>query len=298
MPRHRKSEARRWYVPGPVPAVRAVLASRALRRGVPAPVSRHGVTRARPAGAYGAARLGRPSGSARLVRPFAFGNVLRPFLAGNLIRPVRSVNPRSGRLMTPWLAAGAGIVVAAVLALNVPHPVLTYIHTYPGTNCDEPSCGSVSPGHQLGGLAAKDPGIELKHANHTAAAGATPPAPVAKDPAAQAHAGIQGPHYPAAPVEVQYQTLQRWPSGFTALITIMSQATLSNWRLAFKYPGAGIDSVAGAKWAARGDGGVATAVPWPWGRPPGDVVRIMIVANGTPGQPTACWFDRARCSFG
>ncbi len=230
-----------------------------------------------------------------VARQFRSGKVVRPF--GSLIRPVRSVNPLSGRLMTPWLAAGAGVVVAAVLALNVSHPVLTYSRTYPGTNCDEPSCGSASPGHQVGGLTARDPGIELRHPNHPAAAGLRP-ALAAKDPAAPAQAGNPGPRYPAAPVEVQYQTMRRWSSGFTALITIASRSTLGNWRLAFKYPGTGIDSVAGAKWAATGDGGVATAVPWPWGSPAGNIVRIMIVANGTPGQPTACRFDGARCSFG
>jgi hypothetical protein len=204
--------------------------------------------------------------------------------------------------MTPWLAAGAGIVVAAVLALNVPRTVLTYSQTDPGTNCQEPSCGSVSPGHQRGGLAAKDPGMKLKHAGRPAVAGTKPPGPAAvpaaRDPRTPARAGHPKPPYPAAPAEVQYQTMQRWPSGFTGMITIMSRAALRNWRLAFRYPGAEIDSVAGAKWVARGDGGVATAVPWPWGRPPGNVVRIMIVANGTPGGPTDCRFDRTRCRFG
>jgi hypothetical protein len=201
--------------------------------------------------------------------------------------------------MTPWLAAGAGIVVAAVLAANVPHAVLTYSQTYPGTNCQEPSCRSVSPGDHHGGLAARDPGIELKRPNHRAAAGTTSPeSPAAKEPSSPAQAGSPGPHYPIAPVELRYQTMRRWSSGFTALITIMSQVTLNHWRLAFRYPGADIDSVTGAKWVARGDGGVATAVPWPWGGPPGNIVRIMIVANGAPWRPTACRFDGTRCSFG
>jgi hypothetical protein len=222
-----------------------------------------------------------------------------------LAGPARSASPVSGRLMTPWLAAGAGIVVAAVLAANVPHAVLTYSQTYPGTKCQQPACGSRPPGGGRGGLTAKDPGIELKRANQPPAARAvapgSPAAPAAKAPVFPSfppHRGYPRPHYPIAPVEVQYQTMQRWSSGFTAVITIMSRATLYDWRLAFRYPGVGIDSVTGAKWAASGDGGVATAVPWPWGGPPGNIVRIMIVANGTPGQPTACTFDGTRCSFG
>jgi hypothetical protein len=199
-------------------------------------------------------------------------------------------------LMTPWLAAGVGVVVAAVLALNVPRAVLTYSQTNPGASCQAPSCDSVAPLHQRGGLAAKDPGIELKHPSRPAAPQTAPT--TAKGPAAPAHAWSRKPQLPGGPADVQYQTLKRWPSGFTGLITIVSRATLSDWRLAFRYPGAHIDSVAGAKWNARGDGGVASAVPWPWGGPPGSVVRIMIVANGTPGQPTACRFDGAPCSFG
>jgi hypothetical protein len=194
--------------------------------------------------------------------------------------------------MTPWLAAGVGVVVAAVLALNVPRAVLTYSQTNPGANCQAPSCDQLSPPQQHGGLAAKDPGIELKHPSRPAASQAAPA--TAKEPVAPAHAWNTKPHS----ADVLYQTLQRWPSGFTGLITITSRATLSDWRLAFKYPGAHIDSVAGAKWNARGDGGIASAVPWPWGAPPGNIVRIMIVANGTPGQPTACRFDAAPCSFG
>jgi hypothetical protein len=204
--------------------------------------------------------------------------------------------------MTPWLAAGAGIVVAAVLALNVPQAVLTYSRTDPGTKCQPPSCASVSPGQQRGGLAAKDPGIELKHANRPAVPGGAPPKspgdPAATNPAGPPHAWYPNPHYPVPGVEVLYQTMQRWPSGFSGLITIMSQLPLGDWRLAFQYLGVHIDSVTGAKWTASGDGGVATAVPWPWGGPPGNVVRIMIVANGVPGQPTACRFDGTRCSFG
>ncbi len=204
--------------------------------------------------------------------------------------------------MTPWLAAGAGVVVAAVLALNMPRAALTYSQTDPRANCRPPSCAGVSPGQQRGGPAARNPGMKLKHAGRPAVTGATPPGqlatPAAKGPGTPARAGHPKPPYPAAPAEVQYQTMQRWPAGFTGLITISSQSALRNWRLTFRYPGAEIDSVAGAKWVARGDGGVATAVPWPWGRPSGNVVRIMIVANGTPGQPTKCRFDGTRCSFG
>jgi hypothetical protein len=68
-------------------------------------------------------------------------------------------------LMTPWLSAGAGIVVAAGLALNLPHAVLSYRPNYPGTTCLEPACGP-APRHSPGGLTATNPGIKFKHGGH------------------------------------------------------------------------------------------------------------------------------------
>ena len=263
--------------------MRVLLAIRLPHPGNPARTARHGAAPVRPAGPDGAARPGRLTRPGRLAQP---GRPVRPFRPAVPARPARSM------LMTPWLAAGVGVVVAAVLALNVPRAVLTYSQTNPGASCQAPSCARVSPPHQHGGLAAKDPGIELKHRTRAAAPQAAPS--TAKNPTT-AHRKL----HPAGPTaDVLYQTLRRWPSGFTGLITITSRATLSDWRLAFNYPGAHIDSVAGAKWNADGDGGIASAVPWPWGAPPGNIVRIMIVANGTPGQPTACRFDSAPCSFG
>ena len=291
--------------------MRTVPAARTLRPGGSPRVGRHGAAGAQAPAAGGAAgpkRRFRPAPPLRPARRFRPGPPLRPASAFRRLRPVRSVGrgwPAGsvrGRLMTPWLAAGAGIVVAAVLALNVPRAALTYSQTDPRAKCQPPSCASGSPGQQRGGLAARNPGVKLKHAGRPAVTGAMPPGqpgtPAAKGPGTPVRAGHPKPPYPAAPAEVQYQTMQRWPAGFTGLITISSQSALRNWRLAFRYPGAEIDSVAGAKWVARGDGGVATAVPWPWGRPSGKVVRIMIVANGTPGQPTKCRFDGTRCSFG
>jgi hypothetical protein len=249
----------------------------------------------RAAGAHGA---GRPAGALRFARIASFARLVRP---GRALPPARSVR---GMLLTPWLSAAAGIVVAAGLALNVPHAVLTYSPTYPGTHCRLPGCGSAGQRHP--GLAATSPGIKLQHARHRGArqsAGTglspatTPAVTPTKAPGTPAHARPPG-HRHGAPVDVWYETMQRWPAGFTALITITSRAHLDSWRLAFRYPGVHIDSVTGAKWVARGDGGVASAVPWPWGRPAGKQVRILIIANGTPGRPAACRFDGVRCAFG
>jgi hypothetical protein len=205
-------------------------------------------------------------------------------------------------LLTPWLSAGVGIVVAAGLALNMPHAALTYSPTYPATTCRQPACGEAASPHLPPGLTVTGPGMKLRHARQarahqpagTAATTGRPPAVTPpKGPATPAHA-----RRPAG-VQVRYRTLQQWPDGFTALITITSRADLDHWRLSFRYRGVRIDSVTGATWAARrdDDGGVASAVPWPWGAPTGNEVKILVIANGTPGQPTHCKFDGARCSF-
>jgi hypothetical protein len=246
-----------------------------------------GAAPARMPGAHGAARPPRLAWSAQRAR-FA-----RPVRPGGEVPPARSIR---GMLMTPWLSAGAGIVVAAGLALNLPHAVLSYRPNYPGTTCLEPACGP-APRHSPGGLTATDPGIKFKHGGHRrghqwTATGVTPATAPGTPDRTRRPAARRG-----AAVHVRYQTIQRWSSGFTAVITITSRADLDHWRLAFRYPGAHIDSVAGAKWVARGNGGVLTAVPWPWGEPAGNEVKIMIIANGTPSVPRACRFDRARCQF-
>jgi len=246
--------------------------------------------RRRPAGAHSARRRALPPWLARIVR---------------LARPGRAAPPHHsvrGMLLTPWLSAGVGIVVAAGLALNMPHAALTYSPTYPATTCRQPACGEAASPHMPPGLTVTGPGMKLRHARQarahqsagTAATTGRPPAVTPpKGPANPAHA-----RRPAG-VQVRYRTLQQWPDGFTALITITSRADLDHWRLSFRYRGVRIDSVTGATWAARrdDDGGVASAVPWPWGAPAGNEVKILVIANGTPGQPTHCKFDGARCSF-
>ncbi len=251
----------------------------------------------RPAGAHSAGRRPAPPWLAWIVR---IGWLTRLGRAAPANRSVR------GMLLTPWLSAGVGIVVAAGLALNMPHATLTYSPTYPGTRCRQPACGEAAQPHLPPGLTATNPGTKLKHlrqprAHHPAGTEATTGrAHAAKPPKAPGSRGYgRRPSASGELVEVQYQTLQQWPDGFTALITIRSRADLDHWRLAFRYRGVHIDSVTGATWAARSDddGGVASAVPWPWGAPAGHEVKILIIANGTPGQPTHCRFDGAHCTF-
>jgi hypothetical protein len=190
-----------------------------------------------------------------------------------------------GLLMTPWLAAGAGIVVAAALALNTPRAVLTYSPRHPLATCDRPACGTASARRPPGGPARGSPGTGLARARSVEA----------RKPAVTEAGPLESVR--GAPVVVRYRTVRRSPAGFTGLITISGHAGLGRWRLAFRYPGAVIESVAGAGWEARGDGGVARAPGPGSGARAGRVARILIVATGRPGWPDGCRLDGLRCAF-
>ena len=56
------------------------------------------------------------------------------------LRLVRSL------LLTPWFAAGAGVVIAAALAVDSP-AALTYAPNSPGLRCAASGCVRPSPGH-------------------------------------------------------------------------------------------------------------------------------------------------------
>src|SRR5260370_34159940 len=80
---------------------------------------------------------------------------LRPAVRRSRLRLARSL------LATPWFAAGAGIMIAAVLAVDSP-TALTYGPTFPGPRCPVHRCGSAG-GHLRGptpGIALKAPGME------------------------------------------------------------------------------------------------------------------------------------------
>ncbi|MGD0687150.1 MAG: hypothetical protein ABSA03_18780 [Streptosporangiaceae bacterium] len=190
-----------------------------------------------------------------------------------------------GLLITPWLAAGAGLVVAAALSLSTPRAVLSYGPRHPPATCDRRACGTASARRLPGGAERGSPRTDLAHARSVEA---SKPAATQAGPLESVRGG---------PVVVRYRTVRRSPAGFTGLITITGHASLGDWRLAFRYPGAVITSVAGASWQARGDGGVARARRPASGPPAGRVARILFVATGRPGWPDSCRLDGLRCAF-
>jgi hypothetical protein len=206
-----------------------------------------------------------------------------------------------GSLVTPWFAAGAGIVVAALLAVESPHQVLSFgppVYQH----CSSQHCtAGVRP--TPGSLAGSTPGVPIKHAQpanvRRAAVG---PHAFAGEPARSAGNRAAPAHPPAAPVvTVHFQLLGRHRPGyrgFAALITLQGSKP-GDWTLRFVLPGAQIERVWGAHWrpSPSDDGGTATGQPWPWPHSDGDQARIAILGTGTSGPPTGCVFDGARCSF-
>ena len=198
--------------------------------------------------------------------------------------------PWRSLLATPWFAAGAGIVIAAVLAVDSP-AALTYGPTFPSEGCPVHGCGS-TPGDSPGlpstatpGVALKAPGLEM---NGGVAAGAGRHRPSARD------------------ALVGFRVVRRWPSGFLAVLTVPLTARPGAWRLRFAFPAAHVDSVWGAMWqpSGDGDGGIARAFHW-WpgsssqndGQDPGSG-QVTVSATGAATSPSGCVLDGARCHFG
>jgi len=209
-----------------------------------------------------------------------------------------------GLLVTPWFAAGAGFVIAAALALNSPHTVLTYRpNTQRCSICTRPT-------PQPGSLASATPGVKIKRAR----------------PAPARHAGKSTGHGPAAGPEVGFRVVWRKYGEFGAIVTIPARPARQDWSLQFAIPGTRITQVWGAQWqpAPGAHGGLArmlTGPPGPPGQPgpsdspgpgqngltsaPGnqggrqpDNVRFLVVAVGNPRTPDGCVLNQAACHFG
>ena len=190
-------------------------------------------------------------------------------------------------MVTPWFAAGAGIVIAAALAVDSP-AALTYVPTDPGVRCPVSGCTGAVPGHGPG-VSAATPGRPLPPRSG-------PRAGVTSGPAGQ---GGGGPAY-----QVGYQVVRRWSSGFLATITLPAGMKAGPWSLQLAFPSAHVDRIWGAQWHPSGNGDAGTATgPWP-GRGPGRGAgqpaggQVKISATGTATTPSACRLDGVSCRFG
>jgi hypothetical protein len=234
---------------------------------------------------YGALRREGASWRSVLPRLPRFGPVGRRGARAGAPR----ARPRLARslLATPWFAAGAGIVIAAVLAVESP-TALTYGPTFPIEQCPVHGCASNS-GHPAGQPAAARPGVALKTRSMKMRGGRT------------ARSRRRGRRARGAPVA--YQIVRQWSSGFLAEITVPATARRGGWSLQFAFPALHINGVWGGRWepSGNGDGGTAYGAAgssggsWRHGRP--DASQLFVSVSGAPQGPSDCVLDGATCHF-
>jgi hypothetical protein len=194
-------------------------------------------------------------------------------------------------LVTPWFAAGAGVVIAAALAVDSP-AALTYAPNspgLPGVRCAASDCAQPSPG-RAPAVATASPGVPLLRGTPRQDSPANPANP--------------GPPLGAGPVyKLGYEVVQRWASGFIAVITLPGNANPGAWNLRLSFPSARVDRVWGALWQPSPGGGGTALGPWPWrGRTTGQEKpggrQMTLSATGVPTSPSGCTLDGSTCSFG
>ena len=196
-------------------------------------------------------------------------------------------------VVTPTFAAGLGVVVAAVLALQM-HTVFNYAPPG-GTTCQVAGCAisSQSGGHTASGPTRRlsTPGSAAAHSggNGSTSDGKDSPAGGGSSPVA------------AAP-QLSYQTASKAPGGFegTIVMTFKPQYAHQRWRLRFSYPSARILRVWAGKYLhiqhSRHSALVASLSSRAHGLP--RLVRVSIEVAGRPGPPPQCSFNGHGCHFG
>jgi hypothetical protein len=190
-------------------------------------------------------------------------------------------------LATPWFAAGAGIVIAAVLAVESP-TALTYGPTFPIEQCPLHGCGGNS-GHPAGQPATATPGVALRAPGSKMKGGVT-------TPSRRRGRATRG-------ALLAYQIVRQWSSGFMAQISLPGAARSGGWSLRFSFPAAHVGHVWGARWepSGNGDGGTAygparSAFDFS-GDGRSDPGQLLVSVSGTPQAPSDCVLDGASCRF-
>jgi len=192
-------------------------------------------------------------------------------------------------VVTPTFAAGLGVVVAAVLALQ-----MRTAFNYAAPNdapCRTNSCGV--PYH-AGGEPASGAGDRISTSVPSATrsgAGSSPPAK--RQPAGGNHG-----RPPSAGPGLGYSTVHKGQWGFdgTIVITFRPGAAPRHWRLWFGYPSARIFRV----WAAgrslpHGMHSAAVSSGDWTGQAPARLITVSIGVTGPPGPPHQCYFNGQVC---
>jgi len=194
---------------------------------------------------------------------------------------------RAGRrlLVSPWFAAGAGVVIATGGIVYVPHANLDFGGAIQVTHCKQAMCNLVTEQGGAPGLPADTGGGPLTASPN-----------------------------PLAGFTFSYLLLgdTTW-DGFSMLITIHAPRSIGQWKLSFVIRGAtDVVVVNGARWQQSGtDGGTASnyyggtessAYASISGHQSGssrtsDTVELQVRGKGVPSPPTSCFYNGTACSF-
>ena len=195
-------------------------------------------------------------------------------------------------VVTPTFAAGLGVVVAAVLALQM-HTVFNYAPPG-GTTCQVAGCAisSQSGGHTASGPTRRlsTPGSAAAHSGGNGSTSDDKDSP----------AGGGGSPVAAAP-QLSYQTSSKAYGGFDGTIVMIfkPQSAHQRWRLRFSYPSARILRVWAGSYIhiqhSRHSALVASLSSRAHGLP--RLVRVSIEVAGRPGPPPQCSFNGHGCHF-
>lgn len=196
---------------------------------------------------------------------------------------------RAGRrlLVSPWFAAGAGVVIATAAIVVVPHD-MSFQGAIRIHHCKQLGCTVVSP---EGVAPAKPAGTGLQ----------LTPSPSSTSP-------LTG-------MTFSYQVVDQNQFGFIMQMTIRSRHSLGDWKLSFVIRGASDVFVLGARWQQSGtNGGIASnyiGVTESVGYSSisgknsdgvgssqnGYTVQFQVHGTGAPSTPVECSYDGYACTF-
>lgn len=173
---------------------------------------------------------------------------------------------RAGRrlIVSPWFAAGAGVVIATGVVIYTPHASLNFGRAITVTPCKQAECGPLTP------------------------QGAGTPMP--------AGTGGQVTAPKSASMTVSYQLLdsQSW-SGFSMSIRFRAPQSNSKWQLSFVIPGAqGVYVFGAPRWKRTGASGITVSS---YQAAQDTIVQFQVRGTGNPRTPTSCSFNGAPCHF-
>jgi hypothetical protein len=186
-------------------------------------------------------------------------------------------------VVSPWFAAGAGVVIATGVMIYTPHAKLNFGNAIQVTPCTQASCTQTAP--------AQAPGLP-------AGGGVTaPPASLPKG------------------MTFWYQPGHSIGDQFSMWIEIRARDSLGQWKLSFSVPGAQGIYVYWPRWTSSGNSvtvnsnyastesagfaeisahqsGVAGGLSLN-----GSTILFQIRGTGAPNAPTICTYNGATCHF-